>query len=347
MQAIGPGQAPCSPKGPKKLQAGREIDALLEELAPLVLCLRNHQYQAPDLVARWKENIYSARQSQQADSRRQRSRRNTARNPEDLLELQEQYAVLTERITSTLDNLHHIQGRLLAQETVVRPGSRGHDAHVDGMWEPNLDQWMTLVSTSARRLHRIIDDETPLSSSPRLATARGGRAQGRERDEPRHSVRATGAEQRADRPLSSHPPRSSRSTTSTSTSPAEADPPAAPTATTTAGRSVLPASHSSRSNRPVTTRPRHRVSRRSIEEDQECGICLETLVGNSNNSEDTGADENAFSNENEEGRTDDLVWCKARCGNNFHSECLSQWIDECYATDKIPSCPSCRGRWRD
>ncbi|USW58780.1 Putative E3 ubiquitin-protein ligase Zswim2 [Septoria linicola] len=40
---------------------------------------------------------------------------------------------------------------------------------------------------------------------------------------------------------------------------------------------------------------------------------------------------------------EDLVWCKAACGNNLHAQCFRQWEN-----NKNPvTCPFCRTRWQD
>ncbi|KAL1965443.1 hypothetical protein VTN77DRAFT_5699 [Rasamsonia byssochlamydoides] len=339
-------------KGTKKLQAGQPVDALLKELAPLVLCLRYHQYQAPDLVARWKEDIHNFRQSQQAQSRRQMSGQNGSPNSEDLAGLQEQYEVLAERVSSALDNLHRIHDRLLIQESVVRSSRVGYysrlETRLDRTRELNLDQWMTRVTASARRLHRIIDDERPLSSSPRLSTTRTESTQEQDREEPHQTAAEIDPERREDRSRSSLSPRSSTSSTRTGTSlAAETDPPTrATTSTTIVRRAVLRTSHSSSRINTVTARPRKAISRRPIEKDHDCGICLNALLDNPNNS-DSDDQNNASSSENEEQEAVDLVWCKARCGNNFHSECLHQWIDSCNGSGQVPTCPTCRTCWMD
>jgi hypothetical protein len=343
-------------KGTMKLQAGQAVNGLLEELAPLVLCLRNHQNQASDLVVRWKRSIHGFRQSQRPENRRQ----SVETSSEDPVELQEQYAVLAERVTSALDNLHRFENRLLTQETRFRLGSHEVDSHLETRLErtrgPNLDRWMIQVTVSTRRLQQIIDDGDPLRSSSRLATAQTGSTEEREVEEPRHTERETGPGPRDERSQPSHPPRSSRSGTRPSTTPAERDVLVTPTTSTTAARRSVPrpSSHSSRPNRTINVRGGHTVSRRPIEEEEHCGICLETLLDNLRHDDtDDGydnEDENSASSiEDEEGEEAavDIVWCKARCGNNFHSECLYQWIDSCHANGRIPTCPTCRARWVD
>lgn len=37
---------------------------------------------------------------------------------------------------------------------------------------------------------------------------------------------------------------------------------------------------------------------------------------------------------------EELVWCRAACGNNIHKACLNQWID------RNSTCPFCRAQWQ-
>ncbi|CAI7583821.1 unnamed protein product [Penicillium glandicola] len=53
-------------EGTKDLRAGRSIDALLEDLAPYVLCTRFHQNQVSDLTRRWKRQVRTYLDSQVA-----------------------------------------------------------------------------------------------------------------------------------------------------------------------------------------------------------------------------------------------------------------------------------------
>ncbi|KAE8354746.1 hypothetical protein BDV28DRAFT_73605 [Aspergillus coremiiformis] len=41
----------------------------------------------------------------------------------------------------------------------------------------------------------------------------------------------------------------------------------------------------------------------------------------------------------------DLVWCKRRCGSNFHKSCIDQWIAACRLASRSTTCPTCRSLW--
>lgn len=45
---------------------------------------------------------------------------------------------------------------------------------------------------------------------------------------------------------------------------------------------------------------------------------------------------------------DDIVWCKVKCGTNYHRSCLNTWI-ETFKNEAFrrPTCPSCRALWRE
>lgn len=87
----------------------------------------------------------------------------------------------------------------------------------------------------------------------------------------------------------------------------------------------------------ATSQPRNRasqvisVTRRAVE--GECGVCLCHMQ----TSHTRSVDEMVDIDEDEE-----LVWCKARCGINFHKNCIDQWLETSHAS----TCPACRSTWR-
>lgn len=46
---------------------------------------------------------------------------------------------------------------------------------------------------------------------------------------------------------------------------------------------------------------------------------------------------------------EELVWCRRRCGNNFHRDCMDSWIhtfqDRFERGGRRPTCPMCRAEW--
>lgn len=92
------------------------------------------------------------------------------------------------------------------------------------------------------------------------------------------------------------------------------------------GSSLPIRERSQRNSRGRTTRSRN-VSRQPIE--GECSICLDLLLDD----------------ESSENR---IVWCAKSCGNNFHRDCLNEWIRR--GDSPRNSCPICRdteNTWAD
>ncbi|TQB76573.1 hypothetical protein MPDQ_007494 [Monascus purpureus] len=75
--------------------------------------------------------------------------------------------------------------------------------------------------------------------------------------------------------------------------------------------------------------------RQPIEGD--CPICYASL-----RQEETEADDNEHTDDGSH-----LVWCKARCGANFHEGCLDHWAARCLDGMRDVTCPTCRSPWRD
>ncbi|OJJ43868.1 hypothetical protein ASPZODRAFT_145804 [Penicilliopsis zonata CBS 506.65] len=92
---------------------------------------------------------------------------------------------------------------------------------------------------------------------------------------------------------------------------------------------------SERSPAPVTlnppmssTKPRRRaVRRRAV--DGDCGICLNPLQSSEGHEEE------------------ELTWCKAQCGVNYHRSCIDEWKETFRTQVRAATCPTCRGTWRD
>ncbi|KAJ6035933.1 hypothetical protein N7540_000212 [Penicillium herquei] len=88
-----------------------------------------------------------------------------------------------------------------------------------------------------------------------------------------------------------------------------------------------------------------RVKRREIE--GECGICLcdlqipqRALEGDEH--EESSSSVHQSHHDEVESNDDELLWCKATCGVNFHKQCIDQWLETAHA----PTCPTCRSNWK-
>ncbi|CRG88704.1 hypothetical protein PISL3812_05738 [Talaromyces islandicus] len=69
---------------------------------------------------------------------------------------------------------------------------------------------------------------------------------------------------------------------------------------------------------------RRSVARKPVQAGDECSICLEKL-----------------------GTNRQLVWCRRRCGNNFHQSCIDGWLESIAQHPERPlaTCPTCRVVW--
>ena len=65
--------------------------------------------------------------------------------------------------------------------------------------------------------------------------------------------------------------------------------------------------------------------RKKIEAEDECPICCMEF----------------------EEETEDIVYCKAACGNNIHRECFNQWAVTKQGSGLTATCPFCRTAWQD
>ena len=94
--------------------------------------------------------------------------------------------------------------------------------------------------------------------------------------------------------------------------------------------------------------------------DGECSICL-TPLGESEHSTNNGEGPSGNNGGNSrggnqtkqfsapkspfQGHAQVLVWCKRRCGANFHKSCMDQWTKACQKDGRQAQCPMCRSSW--
>ncbi|GES62108.1 Zinc finger, RING-type [Aspergillus terreus] len=118
-------------QGTADLRAGRDIDALLEDLAPHVLCTRWHQNQAPNLVRRWKEQVEQYLDSRAPSARsgwstRQSSMSVPAETTRD--DVEAQCAVLYQKLRDIMVELNRLQAvrqeASVASNAPLRRGDR-------------------------------------------------------------------------------------------------------------------------------------------------------------------------------------------------------------------------------
>lgn len=127
--------------------------------------------------------------------------------------------------------------------------------------------------------------------------------------------------------------------------------------------STSPSRESSRPARNTATQPTTQsgeATRRHAE--GECTICfLPLLDGNGESDERDEVERNDDPSEPDEEESEDehesqdgyedLVWCRKRCGNNFHRNCMDSWIhsfeDRFEEDGRQPTCPICRAEWKE
>lgn len=320
-------------EGTKDLRAGRSIDALLEDLAPHVLCTRFHQAQASDLTRRWKRQVRQYLDSQVGYTPSPRRVRMPSRA--DSSETAEANAarivVLEQRLLEAMEKVRRLEVAQQGLSITANPPPHGQGRSTNAFGS----------SSSARRTPnhitspRNVVQTTPRNESresvvwPAISVARPARVQVIH-EAPAVNVLA---------PRSDSRPSVVRTSSST--------------------------------ERENSQNEGSQTRRRPIE--GECGICLcelhipqqevhgdeEDESENSDSDDDNDIDEDDDEDDNDEidsvsaeqteagdeaqPQDEELVWCKARCGNNFHKRCIDQWL----ATDHASTCPACRSRWRD
>lgn len=316
-------------KGTKDLRAGRCIDTLLENLAPHVLCTRFHQGQAFDLARRWQRQVRSFLDSQATSQATSQVNITTSESParrssSDVYSetaegnVDELCAILYQKLQDTMEELRRLQA--------VQHG-------------PTITANSPLPGS---------DERASIDSSPR--TARSSAIRDGSRAVP--STRAV-MRQSASSTIQSAitAPRSTQVQAVSQARPASVSN-QRPATVSAAAR--VSSRTESQEGVGATSQPRDRasqaisVTRRAVE--GECGICLCHLQ----TSHPRFVDERVESDEEEDEEDQDeeevdeyeedqeLVWCKARCGVNFHKKCIDEWLESPYAS----TCPACRSTWR-
>ncbi|KAL1884919.1 hypothetical protein Plec18167_001575 [Paecilomyces lecythidis] len=352
-------QKACSflERGTRDLEQGRNITGLLEQLAPLVLCKQFHQSQQYNLASRWEQEVedFRRRQDQVSSTSTTPVRNNRllssspfssssspstlayseGRNyrrhgsPDEVCNAQRMADIL-QRMNDRLERMVEI-----LEDSGETPARQRENAIVpvadrDTQREESTISARPAISRSASRT--VEPDNTSVEgSSASASTERTAERTSDTTSEMRPSASsATGAT-----PFTIAPASSSRRTSSSS-SPVtvslvrvpEIDfNMTIPTSTTTA---------------ISTTTARRTVTQKPVEGD--CSICANPLIHIHAAHEDHSTEHIATENENEN-EPSRLSWCKAQCGNNYHKECIDQWVSTCESMSRNPTCPFCRAQW--
>ncbi|CAG8893653.1 unnamed protein product [Penicillium egyptiacum] len=334
-------------QGTQALRAGQSIEDILEDLAPHVLCKRFHQSQASDLATRWKNQVRSflrsqspitspRRQSRDAlvseslNARRQTSEERCLRLEKEIFEMQ--------RMLARLQDAHHdsaVPNNARHNATVLTPTP---STNAGNTLDANYQGPRASSTGHADQIPRERGILPPVSRQQSTNTTRT------------QAVRHTGSISwiRSRDVIA----QSISIQVVTNTTATEAARPQASVRMSNfeSGRTTPPHVHSSSPPpRPVQRRTEQAVAsvarppiapRRTVEGD--CGICLHTLHEATDDTSVAGddTDDEDEHNGDEEERYEDLVWCKAQCGVNFHKTCMDQWLE------RAPTCPTCRRAWR-
>ncbi|KAH8434082.1 uncharacterized protein LDX57_011720 [Aspergillus melleus] len=351
-------------QGTKDLRAGRSIDTLLAELGPHVLCWR-HKDQASGLERIWRGKVRAyldERGAVAAASSSTASRRSTA----------------STRQARPDGSARRAEPARLEPLTIARGSARDNTSIND--LTVLIDQALRINIDLRRRVEEARGElsVTAARSSPRQqensrssrsavvnsTSARGSTSSGNTlRTSPEERVYIT-----ARIPSTGYGSSSEITRTVPRSMQVQGQ---APVSRTRASASVSSRSQSqSQDTRSTTSDTAVRNSRSAGIQDRrdetpqvrrrkvegECGVCLCELrvpkqdddaddEEESDHSEDEDHDEGDNQDDNDddddEHQNDELAWCKARCGVNFHKPCIDQWLK----VAGTPTCPACRSIW--
>ncbi|KAF5855872.1 hypothetical protein ETB97_008282 [Aspergillus alliaceus] len=276
-------------EGTKGLHAGRDINNLLEDLAPYVLCTRSHQDQASELAAKWKRQVQRFLGSCMLPAPSQRA------------------AGERQRISSLERS--------------------GRSVDVESFY---LEKWLQVLIGEPERLRTT--RLAPAASRQRLVNER--------------------VTQTADRPselsMSSALPTQQITIRTRAVAYSRAGLQVASAAASNRGLSniptaairatsnpVLPGSGSRTTRSSTTSSCSGDTTRRPIEGD--CSICFDPLK-----KARTGTGDGTRHDTEDKEEQQELSWCKAQCGVNYHTSCIELWLK---ASTKS-TCPTCRSAWR-
>ncbi|KAJ5160142.1 uncharacterized protein N7482_007146 [Penicillium canariense] len=340
-------------QGTQALRAGQSIEDILEDLAPYVLCKRWHQNQASNLVTRWEKQVCSFLRSQSPPpSPRRQSRDTSVSEPlnarretseERCLRLETKILEM-ERMLARLQNAHH---------NSAVPDNTRHNATAPTR-TPSTDPGYTLDANyqGPRARSSGHTDQTPRGSGILSPVSRQQSTSTTSTQAVRLAGSIRGPPERVRSREAIIQPTATQEVSNTTMTEA-ARPQASLRMSNVQSRGTTPPHVHSRSPPPraVQRRTEQAVAsvarppiptRRTVEGD--CGICLCALQEGADDTSDAG-DETDNEDEHtgdEEERYEDLVWCKAQCGVNFHKTCMHQWLQTAPRT----TCPACRRVWR-
>lgn len=378
-------------EGTRLLESGADnIDQILEELVPLLLCRRQHQNQAGQLVCEWSRKVEKFRERQLAssgfllrspspaprrDSESARGYRSLAQitgrgSPGPRTHIDEIASIERDENSRSIRRSPAAPPRFSDTEQLDTPSDtistpataatmdqhRSHTPVISATswmsFENNLQEYFAQLAqrgviSEAERYGLYTLPSSLLGTNhiyhgfssrnidhqPRIFVFESGNL--------RSVPQTTFSTSRST--ISESNRRQSTTTSSTRSAQTRSE---AETITSTSRRSARPArnpdrQHASRSGA---------VTRRHVE--GECNICLLPLLEDESDTDRYEVeDSDDFYELPAPPRIvyEELVWCRRRCGNNFHRDCMDSWIrtfqDRFERNGRQPTCPMCRAKW--
>ncbi|KAH8698937.1 hypothetical protein BGW36DRAFT_377000 [Talaromyces proteolyticus] len=324
--------AACSliDEGSALLASGEEcIDDILEELAPLTLCVRWHQYQASGVASQWSEKVDKFVQRRRASStRRTGGRRSSDRR-------------------SSPNTGHGDQGyqfffggpiQIQFQQNNIFFNIGSHDASPDvvsGSASAGRTSTSTAINSPSSQIRTsstaLARSTQQVSPTTRVATSRSGAATNT--TTPRQRQIAAAATTTTPRRL---PAPSRQRTTTVTRKPIEGE-------CGICYRSIFGDREDDDSEVDDDSEDDDDYKDDDDSEDDD------DYKDDDSEDDDDYSDESE--SESESGITprtpqEPLVWCKAQCGQNYHKSCMDLWIHSCADSSRAATCPTCRARWR-
>ncbi|KAL4969033.1 uncharacterized protein BDV14DRAFT_166158 [Aspergillus stella-maris] len=327
-------------KGTKDLYANRDIEDLLYELAPNVLCTRYHQSQDTSLVGKWLRKIdrfldtYDDSPPTPIRSAPKPHQRMSAQPPRTQnIPMQTRNRAHNEGPTlwstfASLQDLEALAERYPAFASLAatsrNSGSFGSHSSSNPLSSDRHDREAAITPvraiTSANSQSQLSSRRSSQESSSDSTSSRSA------------SVRSSTSPRLIRQAAFTETENTSREASDVWTS--------TTVRTSTRTREATGPRTRIRESAGASSTLSRNATRRPIEGD--CSICLESLH-RSHGSDDDSDDTDSTDEDNEEEEEQEVAWCKTQCGNNYHKNCIEQWL----GTAVKSTCPTCRKPWRN
>ncbi|KGO41730.1 Zinc finger, RING-type [Penicillium expansum] len=323
-------------EGTKDLRAGRNIDTLLEDLAPYVLCTRFHQSQAWDLARRWKRQVRTYLDSQVVSTRYTRPVRTPSRVISQTAEanMEERIAVLQQRLREAKEevrrlkvaqsglpvttNPSHREGRNMSAVGYSSTAGRASSGNPPFKLKPVVKQPMYLDQSKLKPLVKqpMYPDQSKLKPISQQSMYLGQFKLKPVVKQPMH------LSQFKLKPVVKQPMYLDQS----KLKPVVKQP-------MYLGQFKF---------KPVVEQHLFLFRAQDLSQDEDWDEEEESENSGGEDHADDDQDDDDDDDTDDEEHPEELVWCKARCGVNFHKKCIDQWLE----TNHASTCPTCRSNWK-